>query len=245
MAGATPAQVARAYLLARDTFGFVPLWHRIEALDNQVADALQSEMIIEGTRLLTRAVAWFARSSRLGEPMDATIARMAPAVKALRQRLAADVQTSPRAAAWQQGGVPAALAVDVALLGPLYAALDVAEVAESTQSTLDDVANIHAGVGRLLGLTKVRALIDQLPSDSYWQSLAKAALGDDLAGLQRAICLNAVRQDGTDAAVRLSTWEARNAAALERAHRMLADFGGKSADLAMLSVALRELRNLA
>ena len=44
----------------------------------------------------------------------------------------------------------------------------------------------------------------------------------------------------------LAAWEAGNATALDRAQRLLADLGdGKSADLAMLSVALRELRNLA
>jgi NAD-specific glutamate dehydrogenase len=63
--------------------------------------------------------------------------------------------------------------------------------------------------------------------------------------LQRAITLDAVKQDGANAQARLTQWEARNAAALARARRMLADLGGKSADLAMLSVALRELRNLA
>ena len=44
----------------------------------------------------------------------------------------------------------------------------------------------------------------------------------------------------------LAAWEARNAAALERAQRLLAELAdAKGADLAMLSVALRELRNLA
>jgi len=44
----------------------------------------------------------------------------------------------------------------------------------------------------------------------------------------------------------LAAWEAANANALGRAQRLLADLGdGKNADLAMLSVGLRELRNLA
>jgi glutamate dehydrogenase len=44
----------------------------------------------------------------------------------------------------------------------------------------------------------------------------------------------------------MAAWEARNASGLERAQRLLAELGEtKGADLAMLSVALRELRNLA
>jgi len=131
------------------------------------------------------------------------------------------------------------------MMEALYAALDVAELAETTHRALDEVAEVHAGVGAQLGLTRLRAQINGLPADSYWQSLAKAALGDDLAGLQRAIALDAVNQDAEGAAARLAAWESRNGAALERARRLLAEFGDKGADLAMLSVALRELRNLA
>ena len=37
----------------------------------------------------------------------------------------------------------------------------------------------------LLGLGRLRHLIDALPADGYWLNLAKVALGDDLAGLHR------------------------------------------------------------
>jgi glutamate dehydrogenase len=245
MAGARPPEVVRAYLLTREVFSYVPLWQQIEALDNKVPDSVQADMILEAGRLITRAVTWFTRSRRLAESMEATFKRLAPAVEAMRTRLAASAQSSPKATAWVQAGVPAALAANVAMMEGLYAALDVAEVAESTRRPLDEVAEVHASVGAQLGLTRLRAQINALPADSYWQSLAKAALGDDLAGLQRAIAMDAVNQDGDGAAARLAQWESRNAAALDRAKRLLAEFGDKGADLAMLSVALRELRNLA
>ncbi len=245
MTGAPPPQIVRAYLLTREVFGYVPLWREIEALDARVPDAVQADMIMEANRLMTRAVAWFTRSRRLHEPMEATHKRLAPAVAALRARLASDAKASTRVAAWVQAGVPEPIAAGVAMMQGLYAALDVAEIADTTRRPLDEVAEVHASVGAHLGLTKLRAQIDQLPADNYWQSLAKAALGDDLAGLQRAIALDAVSQDGDGAAARLAAWEARNGPALERARRLLAEFGDKGADLAMLSVALRELRNLA
>ncbi len=44
----------------------------------------------------------------------------------------------------------------------------------------------------------------------------------------------------------LASWEQRNQAAMDRVQRLLTELGdAKSVDLAMLSVALRELRNLA
>jgi glutamate dehydrogenase len=65
LTGATPPQIVRAYLATREVFGYVPLWQQIEALDNQVADALQSDMILMLDRLTVRATAWFLRSKRL------------------------------------------------------------------------------------------------------------------------------------------------------------------------------------
>ena len=246
MTGATSAQVVRAYLLTREVFGYITLWQQIEALDSKVADSIQGEMLIELGRLTTRATAWFLRSRRLNEPMDTTIARLAPAVAELRARLAPAAAASQRAIAWADAGVPAPLAALVIMAEGLYAALDIAEIVEATRRPLDEVAQVHFGVGAQLGLTKLRAQVSALPAESYWQSLAKAALGDDLAGLHRAIVLDAVGQDGDGADARLAAWEARNGATLERAKRLLAEFGdAKSVDLAMLSVALRELRNLA
>ncbi|MFM2446139.1 MAG: hypothetical protein RI936_586, partial [Pseudomonadota bacterium] len=180
MLGVPPAQVVRAYLLTREVFGYVPMWQRIEALDNVVSDAVQGEMLTESGRLIIRAVTWFARSRRGAEPMEATFARYAPAVAALRARLAGTAGAMGSAPAWMAAGVPAELAADVAMMEALYAALDVAEIAESTRQPLADVAEVHATIGARLGLTRLRGQVNALTSGIYWQGLAKAALGDDL-----------------------------------------------------------------
>jgi glutamate dehydrogenase len=246
MTGAKPTDVVRAYLLTREIFGYVAIWQAIEALDNRVPDAVQGEMVIELGRLTTRATTWFLRSKRLAEPMEASFKRFTASVEALRARLAPEAAAAPRAATWVQAGVPAELAQRVAMAESLYAALDIAEIAEATQRPLAQVADVHAAVGQRLMLVALRARINALPSDSYWQSLAKAALGDDLAGLQRALAQQVVAHPAQDAAEQLRAWETRTGAGLERAQRMLAELAdAKGADLAMLSVALRELRNLA
>ncbi|MFN7571515.1 MAG: NAD-glutamate dehydrogenase [Betaproteobacteria bacterium] len=242
MTGATAAQIVRAYLATREVFGFVPLWQRIEALDNQVPDATQAEMLIELGRLTTRATTWFLRSKRLTDPLPQTIERFAPAVAALLATAAGTARAEP----WQQAGVPADLARHVAASSTLVAALDAAEIAEASGQPLPLVAAVQSGVAERLGLARLRERVDALASDSYWQSLAKAALGDDLAGLQRAIVQDAVAGADGDPAARLAAWEQRQRAALDRAQKLSAEFtDAKVVDLAMLSVALRELRNLA
>jgi glutamate dehydrogenase len=246
MTGAKPDQIVRAYLATREVFGYVALWQQIEALDNKVADSVQAELLVELGRLGTRATTWFLRSRRLAEPVQQTVQRFKPAVDALRARLAAEAGASALAVAWAQAGVPQELAQSVAMADGLFAALDTAEIAEATQRKLEEVSEVHAGLGGRLGLARLRQQINALPAENYWQSLAKIALGDDLSGLQRSIALDVVSHGDGSAAQMLGAWENRNGAALARAQRMLTELGdAKGVDLAMLSVALRELRNLA
>ncbi len=249
MTGSKPAQVVRAYLLAREVFGAVPLWHQIEALDNRVNDKLQAEMLIQEGWLSSRATSWFLRSRRLAEPMAPTIARLQPAVAALAQRLAPAASKSAQAVGWIAAGVPAELAARIASGEGLLDALDIAEVADHAQRPFERVCEVHVGVGERLGLARLRAQIDALHSDSYWQGRAKAALGDDLAGLQRSLAQQVLSGDGGgsgDSSELIARWESAQSTALERARRLLADLAEtKQADLAMLSVAMRELRNLA
>jgi len=263
--GRDPSQIVRAYLLARESFGLVPTWAAIEALDNVVADAVQAAMIMELGRLVLRGTMWFLRSRRLGEPMTETIARFAPAVQALAAReVAKHVQANGEAAAgattaaataannhpplarrWIDAGVPAELAHRVAHAQALVAVLDIVEIGETVAQPIERVADVHAAIGDQLGLPRLRQLIAALPSDGYWEGRAKAALGDDLASLQQALTAEALRL-GEGADNTLETWAAHNAAPLERVQRLLGELAEvRNADLAMLSVALRELRNLA
>ncbi|HZN45994.1 MAG TPA: NAD-glutamate dehydrogenase [Ramlibacter sp.] len=243
--GATPPQVVRAYLASREVFGLVPLWQQIEALDAVVPDEVQADMVITLRALVTRATTWFLRSRRLFEPTQQQVARFAPAVQALRAAMGTAQPASARALRWEQAGVPAPLAAQVDGAGVLFNALDIAEIAEAGKRALDLTAQVHAGVGERLGLERMRQQVDALPADSYWQNLAKLALADDVTDLQRSIAGEALGHGDGGATEVLDRWEQGNRQALERARRLLAELQETpGTDLAMLSVALRELRNL-
>jgi glutamate dehydrogenase len=244
LTGAAPPQVVRAYLLAREVFSSVELWQRIETLDSRVPDSVQFEMVVEWRRLIARATTWFLRSRRLKEPLADGAHRLQPAVAFLRKRLEPEAAALPQVAAWVQAGVPAELAQRVGAADRLFSALDIAEIAEG-QSPLDATSEVHFGIGERLGLEKLRQQIEQLPADNHWQNLAKIALADDLADLQRSIAQDAVSRHSGPAGEKLAAWEARNPAAFARAKRLVSELAdAATADLAMLSVALRELRNL-
>ena len=251
--GAQPHEIVRAYLLSREIFGFVALWKPIEALDNQVDDALQSAMLIDVSRALERGTTWFLRSRRLAEDMAATIAHFAPRVEALAVRLPELLDASGRAQVsaavgeYVGKGVPEELAMRVVTLDALYSTLDIVEVAGTARRPVELVAEIYFELSTRLGLPWLREMIDRLPGDKHWQMLAKTAMQDDLSGLQRTIA-SEVLSGGGDIPARddlLALWQERNRRAIERAQQLLGELrAAPGADSSMLSVALRELRNL-
>ena len=94
----------------------------------------------------------------------------------------------------------------------------------------------------------LRAKVAGLPSASHWQVLAKAALRDDLAGMQRRLTADALRTAAGqgDARQAIAAWEQGNRPLLERFREVHADLRAHNTlDLAMLSVAMKELRNIA
>ena len=251
--GASAGEIVRAYLLTREIFGFPALWQDIEALDNRVDDAVQTEMLIGAGRPLERGTTWFLRSRRLTEEMTSTIARFTPRVEALRERLpeltdAADLARVESAVdALTSRGVPQALAARVVALDALYSTLDIVEVASSAGRPVERIAQVYFDASARLGIPWLRAKIAALPGDQHWGMLAKAAMEDDLSGLQRSVTGEVLTggTEGMDAAALIGAWEDRNRRAIERQQRLLAILrAAPEIDPAMLSVALRELRSL-
>ena len=248
--GASAPEVVRAYLLTREVFDFVPLWHAIEALDNQVPDSAQADMLVETGRTIVRATSWFLRSPRLGDAMATTIDTFGAGVHAVRDAIGESPNgygDSRLAGRFIAQGVPASLANRIAAYEPLMGALDITEIAASTGRAIPTVASVYFEMSERLGLSWLRERIGALPADSHWRALARTAMRDDLSALARSLASRALIEasDASDTATLLVAWKTRHATALARAERLIGELKMAPAlDLPMLSVALRELRNL-
>jgi glutamate dehydrogenase len=252
--GFSPAEIVRAYLLAREVFGLVPLWKEIEALDNKVGDHVQAEMVIEADRLIVRATAWFLRSRRLTEDMAVVISHFSHGVEALARQLPGALDDADReraqslAARLRESGAPESTALRVASFDALFAALDIVEVAATSEQKVELVAGVYFDLATQLGLPELREQINALPADKHWQAMARNAMLDDLAGLQSAITGEAINGfgDGASPEALVGAWRSRNQRAIERTQQLLAELkNAPSMDVSMISVALRELRHLA
>jgi glutamate dehydrogenase len=253
-AGARPPEAARVYVLARDVFALPALWDGIDALDHRVADGVQNEMLTRAGRTLVRASLWFLRHRLAGGELAATVERFRMPVADVEAALpsllpeADAVRFGEEAGRYAAAGVPADLAQRVAAAEYVVSALDIAEVTRATGRGVGCVAEVYFALWGRLQVAWLRGQAGALPADSHWQALARAALRDELAEKLRSLTAVVLKLSpelaGSDALV--AVWEERNAGPLERLRQVLGELQAAPAtDLSMLSVALRELRNLA
>jgi glutamate dehydrogenase len=251
--GAAAADIVRAYLAARQVFDLVSLWQEIEALDNKVADHVQTAMILDASRLIQRGTLWFLRHREQIADLSATLARFSPGVQQLAARLRQVVTPAYReeldavSSRYTALGVPQLLAERIAGLDELYSALDLVMVAAETGRPDELVASVYFSLGGLFDLHWLGRQISILPADTHWQGLARTALRDDLSAQARNLAADVFRcspqVDKLDALI--STWEAGRQFQIERCRQLFADLrSADMIDMSMLSVLLRELRSL-
>jgi glutamate dehydrogenase len=144
--------------------------------------------------------------------------------------------------------VPAGLAAKLAGLDYLVSALDIVEVTRALkQPAIEGVAKVYFYLGDWLALDWLRDRIVALPRNDRWQALARAALRDDLYREHAALTADVLRMGDPDrdCQTAVEAWVDGNRAAVGRCSAILAEIkGGSNLDLAILSVALREIRSL-
>ena len=251
--GAEVADIARAWLVAREVFDMEWVWASIEGLDNVASAQAQTAMLLEGRRLVERATRWLLRHCPRPLDIGAAVARFAPGVAALSDGLVELVAPVSRAA--MQGrarelaaqGVPEPLAERVAEFIEVFSSFDITEVARATSTPVETVAAAYFALGAELELHWLRDRIAALPRVNRWQALARAALRDDLYSLESALTQRvlAMPSASPDPQVRIRAWVERNVLAISRWHQVLADLKAASmVDFTMLSVAMGEIRGL-
>jgi glutamate dehydrogenase len=218
-----------------------------------VAADTQAAMLLDARRLVERAARWLLRNRRRPLDIAETVARYAESTSACADRLTALLDPAELAGAQghaeelASAGVPQPLAERVAFVEALVPTLDVAEIAAASGLDVTTVAEVYFALGARLELHWLRDRIVALPRDTRWEAMARAALRDDVYAEQAALTAEVVRAgfDGVGARERIDAWSSRNADAVERCLHVLGDIkAGGADDLARLSVAVREIRNL-
>jgi glutamate dehydrogenase len=252
--GETPAQVAKAYSIAREVLSARDLWAAIEALDGQVHGNAQIDAMLVIWNLIRNATRWLLNLPGGRLDIAGAVSRYLPGVGELRSAVDSLVADSDRQhmqaerARWTEAGFPTQLAADLAVLGPLGSAFDIIEVAYDRNLPVERVAQCWYALGDALHLKWLMARIEDLPVDGRWHAQARGTLRDELFQQQRALVGQVLRAaDGKPlhGAELVGRWLGRDDAALRYTLAMFTDMRKQvDMDYPTVGVAVRRLGQL-
>jgi glutamate dehydrogenase len=250
--GASAADVIRAYVVVRDVFGLCDVWDAVEALDNKVPTSAQTLVYLESRRLLDRAVRWIVSNRRSPLDVTAEIAKLRPGVDRLLPRLESVVLGAERRSMLTHvsdlaaQGVPEKLADVATRVVYGFGLLDILETAAATDRDVAEVAGVYFVLSERFQIDELLSRISQLPRNDRWQTLARMALRYDLYAALAGLTAEVLQSTPADAAPddRVFQWEQANTASIARARTAMGDVAESPADLAALSVLLRQIRTL-
>ncbi|MBB3191547.1 NAD-glutamate dehydrogenase [Halomonas cerina] len=251
--GAGRADIARAYVIARESYQLSRLWEQIEALDNRVPSATQYAMMLDLMRMVRRATRWFLRN-RLSLSTRDAIDYFAPRLAQLQEGIGKRLRGEEREA-WEArrqelvaAGVPEGLAATVAAAGSLYAGLGIIQAALQTDQKPQRVAEVFYEIGDRLQLPWMSQQITQLKVRDSWQAQARDTFRDDIDRQQLALTVSVLgMEDGPwESVARVDQWLSYHQGMHQRWCRLLDEVGGGSqGGFPLFAVAVRELVDLA
>ncbi|HWD69228.1 MAG TPA: NAD-glutamate dehydrogenase [Solirubrobacteraceae bacterium] len=250
--GASSAQLARAHTVAVEVFAMRDFWAAVESLDNRVPASSQMSMLIEGRRLVERAARWLVQAHPSAIEIPELVARYGAGAQLLAANIPGLLDGEGRelyekwAAEFISAGVGQELAARTASLPSLLSTFDIVEVAARTGHDPETVMFTSFEVASRLQLNWLRNRIIELPRGDRWQTLARAALRDDLASLVAELAAEVIAAgDGAPGEQAFAAWEAARSRPVERLLGVLSDIRAAGTyDTTTLPVALREVRNL-
>ncbi len=245
--GASSSDVLRAWVAARDIFGLPDLWERIESLTASVGHDAQVSMFFDVRRMIERSAMWLLRHRRPPLDIAAAVEEFAGPVRALLEDLGPLVRgplgEQIVAAAGERivAGVPEPLAWQSANWPLMHTVFDTVELASACAKTAPEAATAYWQLFDGLDLTWLWNAIGSLPRVDRWQTHARAALRDELLAVIVELVADVIDHGGN-----VAEWCALNRRAVERMASMFTEIRRiGQLDLAALTVALRQLRNLA
>jgi glutamate dehydrogenase len=197
-------------------------------------------------------VRWLVTTRRSPIDVSAEIARLGPGIAELLPQLPSVLVGVERRsmdehiATLADRGVPMELAEKVTRANYGFGLLDVLETGRSTDRLPAEVAQVYFVLSERFQIDQLLSHISKLPRGDRWQTLARMALRYDLYGALAALTAEVLLSTPSEpsAEERVSLWEETNRASIARASNAMGKVDETPAELAALSVLLRQIRTL-
>ena len=249
--GRSPAEVAKAYTISRETLDARMLWSQIDALDGKLPEAAQIDALQVIWSLQRSFVRWLLNRPGPMPSITEAVERYREPFNDIREAsgVLPDAQRPAHEAAlreWRDKGMPPKLALQLADLPYLESAFDIIELARSRKLKPVDVSRVHFRLGDALKLPWLFEQVDALAVDGRWHAVARGVMRDELSAHHRVLAGQVLSQPGADADAKVRHWLQRDDAALRFTLGMLSELSEQmTLDYPTLSVAVQKLGQLA
>jgi len=243
--GMNYADVARAYITARDAFHLRALWEDIEALDGKVEASVQAELFRQVTLFVARTTQWFLRNG--AQPLDVSklIGGFKAGIQAYMACYESIISESINKAYHEKierlvaQQVPQALATSIARLEIMSSACDVVQVSNDNNRPLAEVGRLYFEIGAKLRLGWLRRQASRMNVTSHWDRLAVYSIIGSLFDEQRRLT-SSVLATGA-----LEEWSKTHASDIERFGDFVADLKtGDTMTLPKLVIAAKKAQEV-
>src|SRR5215218_2031049 len=251
--GAAPADIARAYRIARDVTGARARWDAVENLPRSIERRVVTDLMVGVDKLMEAATRWYLDHDGGGGFDDRITAAAAPFGRliAALPEIGSDEWRAQRrqvADALVSDGVPETIAWGHALTPELMQAPDIISVADQSGRAVEEVARAFHALAARLDLVWLLGALDELPQTTRTQRWAVQAVREDcldaLAELARCALLEA--GEGDEPAAAVDSYLDARAALSRRLAAVTASLTVEgTGDLPALMLAVRAVRALA
>lgn len=256
---ASAEDIAKAFIIVRESFGLRELWIAVEALDNKVPALVQLKAFRDMANMTARAVIWFL--ARMGSNLNINrdITMFEEGIAELKKNFNAILtpallqQVQQKTQAGISDGLPEALAHEIAIMPLLASACDLVRIAKAEKADIPTIARIYFEVGEHFHLDWMRVQAKYLPANDRWSAEARDGVTDNLYSAQAGLTVKILSDINEGAAAKktkvkpgvVAEWistHGQQAGALEP---LFIDMKkASSVDLPMLIIAEQKVRAL-
>jgi glutamate dehydrogenase len=249
--GASCADVAKAYFIVLEAFGFQEIWDSIEALDDEVETIVQTEILHSVSLLAQNAINWVLSQPGRSPDITSDIPAFRKGIKSLVHNIdnivSEDLQKEmdrSRKRVLKQG-LPEILAQKISLIPALRSACDIVRIADENSFDVTVTAKLYFTIGNHFRLEWLRCEAGKLRHDSRWTSDAVNGLINSLYRCQAKMTAQVLHCSEENDYNCFEEWLDNNASQVRQVETMLAEIRQKpTPDLPVLIVAEQRLRFL-
>jgi glutamate dehydrogenase len=249
--GAEPADVVRAYRIARDVSDGVDRWRSIEALVGAVDPPVLDELMTGVDRLVDVLARWYLNHApgQLGRAVEAHRGPFGRFEAALGTVAPEPWRVQREREAWSlaERGVPEEIAHRHTLQRFLVHGPNVVSVAAETGLPVEEVTRAFFLVGDAAYIDWLETRLADVPATTRWHRWALLAVEDDLRTARRRLAEHVLRHaDGGSVEDGFEVFARTHDDPTQRLARFMRSLALEEvSDLAAVTVAVRQIRALA